>query len=121
MSEQISTVGLEASGTGNMKFMMNGALTIGTCDGANIEIADSVGPENCFIFGCKVDDFTCTRSYYNPQWQYNNIPGLQRCVDTLIDGTFNDSGTGMFQDLYNGLLYGIQLAAGRSILCARRL
>ena len=106
LSEQISTVGLEASGTGNMKFMMNGALTIGTYDGANIEIADSVGPENCFIFGQKVDDFNASKSYYNPQWQYNNIPGLKRCVDTLIDGTFNDAGTGMFQDLYNGLVYG---------------
>jgi starch phosphorylase len=106
LSEQISTVGLEASGTGNMKFMMNGALTIGTYDGANIEIADSVGPENCFIFGQKVDDFNAARGYYNPQWQYNNVPGLKRCVDTLIDGTFNDAGTGMFQDLYNGLVYG---------------
>lgn len=106
LSEQISTVGLEASGTGNMKFMMNGALTIGTYDGANIEIAGAVGPENCFIFGQKVEDFHAAKGYYNPQWQYNNIPGLKRCVDTLVDGTFNDEGTGMFQDLYNGLLYG---------------
>jgi len=106
LSEQISTVGLEASGTGNMKFMMNGALTIGTYDGANIEIAGAVGPENCFIFGQKVEDFHATKGNYNPQWQYNNIPGLKRCVDTLINGTFSDEGTGMFQDLYNGLLYG---------------
>ncbi len=106
VSEQISTVGLEASGTGNMKFMMNGAVTIGTCDGANIEIADAVGMENCYIFGCKVEDFPKTKGYYNPQWQYHHIPGLRRIVDTLIDGTFNDSGSGMFQDLYNGLLYG---------------
>ena len=106
LSEQISTVGLEASGTGNMKFMMNGALTIGTYDGANIEIAGAVGPENCFIFGQKVEDFHAAKGYYNPQWQYNNIPGLKRCVDTLVDGTFNDEGTGMFQDLYNGLLFG---------------
>jgi len=106
LSEQISTVGLEASGTGNMKFMMNGALTIGTYDGANVEIAGIVGPENCFIFGQKVEDFLAAKGYYNPQWQYNNIPGLKRCVDTLINGTFSDAGTGMFQDLYNGLLYG---------------
>ena len=106
LSEQISTVGLEASGTGNMKFMMNGALTIGTYDGANVEIAGAVGPENCFIFGQKVEDFHAAKGYYNPQWQYNNIPGLKRCVDTLVDGTFSDDGTGMFQDLYNGLLYG---------------
>jgi len=106
LSEQISTVGLEASGTGNMKFMMNGALTIGTYDGANVEIAGAVGPENCFIFGQKVEDFHAAKGYYNPQWQYNNVPGLKRCVDTLVDGTFSDDGTGMFQDLYNGLLYG---------------
>ncbi len=97
---------MEASGTGNMKFMMNGALTIGTYDGANIEIANTVGNENCFIFGQKVEDFHASRNYYNPQWQYNNIPGLKRCVDTLVDGTLSDDGTGMFQDLYNGLLYG---------------
>ncbi|MDD2534244.1 MAG: glycogen/starch/alpha-glucan phosphorylase [Eubacteriales bacterium] len=106
LSEQISTVGLEASGTGNMKFMMNGALTIGTYDGANIEIADSVGPENCFIFGQKVEEFYASKSYYNPQWQYNNISGLKRVLDTLVDGTFNDEGTGMFQDLFNGLING---------------
>lgn len=106
ISEQISTVGMEASGTGNMKFMINGAVTLGTCDGANVEIAEAAGDENCYLFGCKVEDFAKTRGYYNPQWQYNHIPGLKRCVDTLINGTFNDSGTGMFQDLYNGLLYG---------------
>lgn len=106
VSEQISTVGLEASGTGNMKFMINGALTIGTCDGANVEIAEAVGDENCYVFGCKVEHFQQTRDYYNPQWQYHNIKGLKRCVDTLIDGTLSDGGTGMFQDLYNGLIYG---------------
>ena len=106
VSEQISTVGMEASGTGNMKFMMNGALTIGTCDGANVEIQDAVQPENSYIFGCQVEHFQSTKDYYNPQWQYQHIKGLKRCVDTLIDGTFNDGGTGMFQDLYNGLVYG---------------
>jgi len=106
VSEQISTAGLEASGTGNMKFMMNGALTLGTCDGANVEILEEVGPENCYIFGCRVENFPETRSFYNPQWQYNNVPGLKRCVDTLIDGTLSDSGTGMFNDLYNALING---------------
>ncbi len=106
ISEQISTVGMEASGTGNMKFMMNGALTLGTCDGANVEIAQIVEDENCFIFGCKVEDYAATRSYYNPQWQYNHIPGLRRCLDALVNGTFQDGNTGMFQDLYNSLLYG---------------
>lgn len=109
VSEQISTVGLEASGTGNMKFMMNGAVTMGTCDGANIEIAETVGDKNSYIFGCKIEDFPQTKAYYNSQWQYQNIPGLRRCVDTLIDGTLSDSGTGMFQDLYNSLLYGSNL------------
>lgn len=106
VSEQISTVGMEASGTGNMKFMMNGALTIGTCDGANVEIAETVGDENCYVFGCKVEHFQDTQNYYNPKWQYEHVEGLKRCVDTLIDGTLSDGGTGMFQDLYNGLLYG---------------
>ncbi len=106
VSEQISTAGLEASGTGNMKFMMNGALTLGTCDGANVEILEEVGAENCFIFGCRVENFPKTREFYNAQWQYNNVPGLKRCVDTLIDGTLSDSGTGMFNDLYNALVNG---------------
>jgi starch phosphorylase len=106
VSEQISTVGMEASGTGNMKFMMNGALTLGTCDGANVEIADTVGMDNCYVFGCKVEDFAATKGYYNPRWQYENIPGLKRCVDTLVDGTLSDGNTGMFQDIFNGLLNG---------------
>ena len=106
ISEQISTVGMEASGTGNMKFMMNGALTLGTCDGANVEIADAAGYENNFIFGCRVEDFPKTIGYYNPRWQYEHIPGLKRCIDALVDGTLDDQGTGMFLDLYNGLLNG---------------
>lgn len=106
VSEQISTVGMEASGTGNMKFMINGALTIGTCDGANVEILDAVGRDNFYMFSCLIDDFPATKAYYNPQWQYHNIPGLRRCIDTLFNGTFNDGGSSMFQDIYNGLLYG---------------
>ncbi|MDD3930577.1 MAG: glycogen/starch/alpha-glucan phosphorylase [Clostridiaceae bacterium] len=106
LSEQISTVGMEASGTGNMKFMMNGALTIGTCDGANVEIAEAAGRENCYLFGCQVEHFVPTKAYYNPQWQYEQVPGLKRCVDTLINGTLSDMGTGMFRELYNGLIYG---------------
>lgn len=106
ISEQISTVGMEASGTGNMKFMMNGALTLGSCDGANVEIAEAAGFDHVYVFGCKVEDFPQTKGYYNPLWQYEHITGLRRCVDTLVDGTLNDNGTGLFQDLYNGLLYG---------------
>ncbi|HHV42103.1 MAG TPA: glycogen/starch/alpha-glucan phosphorylase [Clostridiaceae bacterium] len=112
LSEQISTVGMEASGTGNMKFMMNGALTLGTYDGANLEILDQVGAENCFMFGPQIDDFPATMSYYNSQWQYNNVEGLKRVVDALVDGTISDNRTGMFQELYNSLLTGSQWQAG---------
>lgn len=106
ISEQISTAGLEASGTGNMKFMMNGAVTLGTMDGANIEIAEAVGDDNIYIFGCRSEDMCATRGYYNPQWQYENVPGLKKAIDRLIDGTFDDKGTGMFRDIYQSLLYG---------------
>ena len=106
ISEQISTAGKEASGTGNMKFMMNGALTLGTMDGANVEIVEAVGEENAYIFGVRAEDMDATRAYYNPQWQYEHIPGLKRVLDTLINGFFDDGGTGMFRDLYNSLIYG---------------
>ena len=106
VSEQISTAGLEASGTGNMKFMMNGAVTLGTLDGANVEIAECVGDDNIYIFGCRSQDMAATKAYYNPKWQYENIPGLKKCLDRLVDGSFNDEGTGMFNDLFNGLIYG---------------
>lgn len=106
VSEQISTAGLEASGTGNMKFMMNGAVTHGTYDGANVEIVDAVGWENAFIFGARVENLPAIRAYYNPLWQYEHVPGLKRAVDALVDGTLSDSGTGMFRDIYNALLYG---------------
>lgn len=106
ISEQISTVGKEASGTGNMKFMMNGALTLGTYDGANIEILEAVGEANSFMFGPRIEAFPATQSFYHSQWQYQNIPGLKRAVDTLVDGTLSDNNTNMFQDLYNGLVQG---------------
>jgi len=106
ISEQISTAGLEASGTGNMKFMMNGAVTLGTCDGANVEIAKAVGDDNIYIFGCHVENMESTRNFYDPHWQYENIPGLKKALDRLVDGSMDDSGTGMFKDLYNALLYG---------------
>lgn len=106
ISEQISTVGKEASGTGNMKFMMNGALTLGTHDGANIEIVEKAGEENNFMWGSNLDDFPATFEYYHSRWQYENIPGLKRGVDSLVDGTFDDNGTGKFHDLHNSLLNG---------------
>lgn len=106
ISEQISTVGKEASGTSNMKFMMNGALTLGTWDGANLEICDAVGQENSFMFGAHLEDFPSTLDYYYSQWQYEHIPGLKRVVDTLVDGTLNDDNSGMFKDLHRSLLQG---------------
>ncbi len=106
ISEQISTVGMEASGTGNMKFMMNGALTVGTYDGANIEILEQVGEDNIFMFGPRLKDFPDTKKFYTSCWQYENVEGLKRVVDTLIDGTFSDGNTGMFRALHNRLLQG---------------
>lgn len=108
LSEQISTSGKEASGTGNMKFMMNGALTLGTYDGANIEILEAVGAENIFMFGPRPQDFPATFAFYDPHWQYEHIPGLKEVVNCLIDQRFDDGNTGMFQDLYAGLLQGDQ-------------
>lgn len=105
ISEQISTAGKEASGTGNMKFMLNGAPTIGTFDGANVEIVEEAGEENNFIFGLRVEDIANITSYA-PSKEYKEIKGLQRVVDALIDGTFDDGGTGMFKELHDSLLKG---------------
>ncbi len=106
LSEQISTAGKEASGTGNMKFMLNGAPTIGTLDGANVEIVEEAGLENNYIFGATVEDLENIKDTYNPNDLYNDHKRLQQIVDTLIDGTFDDDDTGMFRELYNALLVG---------------
>lgn len=106
ISEQISTAGKEASGTGNMKFMLNGAPTIGTYDGANIEIVQESGVENNFIFGLTVEDINQIEGNYNPYDDYSNVLGLKRVVDALVDGTFNDNGTGIYTELYDSLLRG---------------
>jgi len=106
ISEQISTAGTEASGTGNMKFMLNGAVTLGTYDGANVEIVKEAGFENNYIFGARVEEITEIKNNYNPKEIYENNPRIKKVVDTLIDGTFNDEGTGMFRELYNSLLEG---------------
>ncbi|SDZ76505.1 starch phosphorylase [Bowdeniella nasicola] len=104
ISEQISTAGKEASGTGNMKFMMNGALTLGTLDGANVEIVEAVGHDNAYIFGAKVEELPALRENYDPRYLYETVPGLKRTLDALTDGTLDDGNTGMFHDLIRSLL-----------------
>ncbi|ABK61348.1 glycogen/starch/alpha-glucan phosphorylase [Clostridium novyi] len=106
ISEQISTAGKEASGTGNMKFMLNGTPTLGTYDGANVEIVEEAGEENNFIFGARVEELEKIKDSYNPKDYYKKDKNLKRVVDTLIDGTFDDNGTGMFKELYRSLLEG---------------
>ncbi len=104
VSEQISTAGKEASGTGNMKFMMNGALTVGTLDGANVEINQQVGDENMYLFGATVEELAEILPSYDPEVPYKNTQGLKKTVDTLIDGTFDDNGTGLFKEIYTSLM-----------------
>ena len=106
VSEQISTAGTEASGTGNMKFMLNGAVTLGTYDGANVEIVEQSGEENNYIFGARVEDIERIRASYNSKDYYDQNPRIKRVMDTLVDGTFSDDGTGMFAELYHSILYG---------------
>jgi len=106
LSEQISTAGKEASGTGNMKFSMNGALTIGTLDGANVEIREAVGEENFFLFGLNTDEVNIlkTQGYY-PRHYYENSEELRRAIDLLGSGLFNHGDRGMFRDLIANLLH----------------
>lgn len=106
VSEQISTAGTEASGTGNMKFMLNGAVTLGTYDGANVEIVAEAGEENNYIFGARVEEIEKIKETYDPKKYYNENPRIKRVVDTLIDGTFDDGDTGMFKELYSAILEG---------------
>lgn len=103
ISEQISTAGTEASGTSNMKFMLNGAVTLGTYDGANIEIVEHAGIENNYIFGATVEELQALRPHYAPQALLKQNDRLRRVVETLIDGTLSDDGTGMFAELYRSL------------------
>ncbi|MBI9100078.1 MAG: glycogen/starch/alpha-glucan phosphorylase, partial [Spirochaetaceae bacterium] len=108
LSEQISTAGKEASGTGNMKFMMNGALTIGTLDGANIEIVEEAGEENAFIFGLTSDEISRIRNEhsYRPQEILAADPELQNILNMLIDGTFGSYD--IYREIYDSLIYGIE-------------
>ena len=108
ISEQISPAGTEASGTGNMKFMLNGTVTLGTYDGANIEIVEQAGEENNYIFGARVEDIRRIRQTYDPKAIYDNNERVRRVLDTLINGTVNDGGSGAFRELYGSLLYGAQ-------------
>ena len=106
VSEQISTASKEASGTGNMKFMLNGAPTLGTMDGANVEIVEEVGIENAFIFGLSSDEVINYEQNggYNPWDIYNNDPDVRKVVDQLVNGTYSNGDTKMYRDLYNSLL-----------------
>ena len=107
ISEQISTAGKEASGTGNMKFMMNGAITLGTLDGANVEIADLVGENNCVIFGMKVDEVNAlyqNRSYR--VWDmYAKQPHLKSIIDSLIDGTWSEGNLDTFRPIFDEIMH----------------
>ncbi len=106
ISEQISTAGTEASGTGNMKFMLNGTMTLGTYDGANVEIAEEAGEENNYIFGARVPDLEQIMPNYDPRKIYSENTRIARVLNTLIDGTFSDGGSGAFRELYYSLLDG---------------
>jgi len=103
LSEQISTAGKEASGTGNMKFMMNGAITIGTLDGANIEILDAVGEDNFFLFGLTAEEVEQLRGHYNPQQYIDADPDLKAVMELLSCGHFNVLEPGIFDDIIAGM------------------
>ncbi|XP_026674564.1 glycogen phosphorylase isoform X2 [Ceratina calcarata] len=105
LSEQISTAGTEASGTGNMKFMLNGALTIGTLDGANVEMAEEMGKENIFIFGMTVDEVEALKKKgYNAYDYYNRIPELKQCIDQIQGGFFSPNNPDEFKGIADILL-----------------
>jgi glycogen phosphorylase len=104
VSEQISTAGFEASGTGNMKFMMNGALTVGTRDGATIEMAAAAGEENFFLFGLTADQVAGSRSWYNPHWHYDHDPETKRALDMIASNAFSPHEPGIFSPIWDTLM-----------------
>jgi len=106
VSEQLSTAGKEASGTGNMKFMMNGAVTIGTMDGANVEIFEQVGHDNIYIFGMSAEEVDASYGSYRSSGIYETNSEVRRVLEQLIDGTLAPGNPHQFQDLYHALLFG---------------
>jgi starch phosphorylase len=123
VSNQISTAGYEASGTSNMKFMMNGALTIGTRDGATIEMAEEAGEENFFLFGLTADDVANSRGWYSPVWHYENEQETRAALDLLFSDHFCPNEPGVFAPLRETLLgrdYYMHLADLKSYLEADR-
>src|ERR1700735_5272455 len=104
VSNQISTAGYEASGTSNMKFMMNGALTMGTRDGATIEMAEEAGEENFFLFGLTADEVATARSWYNPHWHYEHEPETRAALDLIFSNHFSRHEPGIFEPLRDTLL-----------------
>ena len=106
LSEQISTAGKEASGTGNMKFTMNGGLTIGTLDGANIEIREEVGEDNFFLFGLKTEEvYELKSNGYDPQYYYDSNPGLRKALDMIRTGYFSPENIDLFKPVFDSLVY----------------
>jgi starch phosphorylase len=104
VSNQISTAGFEASGTSNMKFMMNGALTVGTRDGATIEMAEEAGEDNFFLFGLTADEVANSRGWYNPYWHYENEPEIRAALDLIFSDHFSRNEPGAFEPLRAALL-----------------
>ena len=124
LSVQISTAGMEASGTGNMKFAMNGALTIGTLDGANIEIKEEVGDENIFIFGLTAEQVEAVAAHYDPRIYYESDEEIRRAVDLISNDFFSLTEPGIFRPIVAGLLehgdYYMHLADLRSFIDAQQ-
>ena len=124
VSNQISTAGYEASGTSNMKFMMNGALTLGTRDGATIEMAEEAGEENFFLFGLTADQVAGSRGWYNPRWHYDHEPEARAALDMICSDYFSRNEPGVFAPLEHALLSGgdhyMHMADLRSYLDADR-